>query len=91
MHLAGRHAGGCHPCLQEVCQQACAQWQLIKIAVAHRTGTVAVGEPSVIIAASSAHRRDALEVGRGGVHACVHTCLHVPVPSFGLGTAAQRE
>ncbi|RKO91973.1 Molybdopterin biosynthesis MoaE, partial [Blyttiomyces helicus] len=34
---------------------------LSKIAIAHRTGTVPVGEESVIIAASSPHRRDALE------------------------------
>lgn len=33
-----------------------------KIAVAHRIGEVLVGEPSVVIAVSSAHRRDALEV-----------------------------
>lgn len=32
------------------------------MAVAHRTGTVLVGEASVVIAVSSAHRRDALEV-----------------------------
>jgi molybdopterin synthase catalytic subunit len=48
---------------QELCQQACRQWQLCKIAVAHRSGAVLVGEASVIIAVSSAHRREALEVG----------------------------
>lgn len=32
------------------------------MAVAHRIGTVPILEPSVIIAVSSAHRRDALEV-----------------------------
>jgi len=48
--------------LHEICQEALRKWELIRIAVAHRTGVVPVGEPSVIIAASSAHRRDALEV-----------------------------
>jgi molybdopterin synthase catalytic subunit len=48
--------------LQEVCSTACSKWDLIKIAIAHRTGLVRVGEASVIIAASSAHRGDALEV-----------------------------
>lgn len=49
--------------LQEICQLACEKWDLKKIAVAHRTGTVLIGEASVIIVASSPHRRDALEVG----------------------------
>ncbi|KAK9811998.1 hypothetical protein WJX73_007260 [Symbiochloris irregularis] len=47
--------------LQEVCQRAGSQWQVQGLAVAHRTGTVLVGEASVVIAASSAHRKDALE------------------------------
>lgn len=54
------------PLLQELCQQACAKWQLCKIAMAHRTGVVLVGEASVVIAVSSAHRREALEVCRLG-------------------------
>ena len=37
-------------------------WDIKKIAIGHRTGTVLVGEPSVVIAVSSAHRREALEV-----------------------------
>lgn len=57
--------------LQELCQQACAQWHLCKVAIAHRTGTVAVGEASVVIAVSSAHRREALEVRAAArVRAC---------------------
>ncbi|KAJ3034105.1 hypothetical protein HK097_004628, partial [Rhizophlyctis rosea] len=34
---------------------------LIRIAISHRTGTVPVSEESVVIVASSPHRRDALE------------------------------
>ena len=48
--------------LQVICSKAHEQWNLKKVALAHRTGLVAIGEPSVIIAASSAHRKDALEV-----------------------------
>ena len=48
--------------MQGICDQAAARWDLSKMALAHRTGTCAVGEPSVMIAASSPHRRDALEV-----------------------------
>ena len=36
-------------------------WQLDRIAILHRTGTVAIGQASVLIAASSAHRREALD------------------------------
>eukprot|EP00798_Chlamydomonas_sp_ICE-L_P010692 gene10692-12384_t len=47
--------------LEELCQQAIEKWDLCKIAIAHRTGTVNVEEPSVIIAASSPHRKAAIE------------------------------
>jgi len=40
------------------------RWQLKKVAVAHRTGVVPVGQASVIITVSSAHRADALEATR---------------------------
>lgn len=52
-------------CSQELCREACARWQLCKVAIAHRTGTVLVGEASVVIACSSAHRADALEASAG--------------------------
>ena len=40
------------------------RWQLKRVAVAHRTGVVPVGQASVIIAVSSAHRAAALEATR---------------------------
>ena len=49
-------------CAQEICGEAAQKWSLKKVAMAHRTGLVGIGHPSVIIAASSAHRADALEV-----------------------------
>ena len=52
---------------QGICAQAAARWDLTKVALAHKTGTCIVGEPSVIIAASSPHRRDALEVRASSV------------------------
>ena len=71
------------PLLQELCQQACAKWQLCKVAMAHRTGVVLVGEASVVIAVSSAHRREALEVCRlggwvGGIGTCGVLLLAFP-------------
>ena len=38
------------------------RWLVTAVAITHRIGAVEVGEASVAIAASSAHRRDALEV-----------------------------
>lgn len=48
--------------LQKICDAASTRWELRAISITHRIGTVEVGEASVAIAASSAHRRDALEV-----------------------------
>jgi molybdopterin synthase catalytic subunit len=47
--------------LLELCEEACTKWDLKKVAMAHRTGVVAVGEASVVLVASSAHRKEALE------------------------------
>ena len=47
--------------MRELCATVRGTWDVAKIAMAHRTGTVGVGESSVIIAVSSAHRREALE------------------------------
>jgi molybdopterin synthase catalytic subunit len=43
------------------------RWDVRKVAIAHRTGLVPVGEASVIIAVSSAHRREALEATQFGI------------------------
>ncbi|KAJ1400469.1 Molybdopterin biosynthesis MoaE [Sesbania bispinosa] len=51
-------------CIKSVCSSARASWNLHSIVVAHRLGTVAVGETSVFIAVSSVHRADALEACR---------------------------
>lgn len=44
--------------------QAKRRWRLRKVAMAHRVGLVPVGEPSVVIAVSAAHRAEAFEAGR---------------------------
>lgn len=40
------------------------KWPIVKVAIHHRVGPVAVGEPSVIIAVSTPHRADAFEACR---------------------------
>lgn len=47
--------------LKELCQKMRERWEVKRVAIAHRTGVVPVRHPSVIIAVSSAHRKEALE------------------------------
>ena len=47
--------------LKSICSSARSSWDLHSIAVAHRLGTVPVGETSVFIAVSATHRADALD------------------------------
>ena len=44
--------------------EARARWEILRCAVHHRTGTVAVGEASVVIAVSTRHRADAFDACR---------------------------
>jgi len=50
--------------IQEVVDEALAKWPLHRVAALHRVGELAVGEISVIAAASAAHRSDAFEGAR---------------------------
>lgn len=47
--------------LQQLADQATAQWPLRHLTLQHRLGVVAVGEASVAVAASSPHRRAVME------------------------------
>jgi molybdopterin synthase catalytic subunit len=50
--------------MKKMVDQAHAKWNLVKCAIAHRVGTVGLGENSVAIAVSAAHRDAAFEAGR---------------------------
>ncbi len=50
--------------IHEVVEEALAKWPLHRVAALHRVGDLAVGEISVIAAASSSHRNDAFEGAR---------------------------
>lgn len=50
--------------ISEVVVEARERWPIMHVTVAHRTGRVAVGEPSVVVAVSSAHRGDAFDAAR---------------------------
>ena len=45
-------------------EQAKKKWNIRRMAISHRIGLVKIGEPSVIIAVSAAHRGDAFEACR---------------------------
>ncbi|MFN2487542.1 MAG: molybdenum cofactor biosynthesis protein MoaE, partial [Acidimicrobiia bacterium] len=50
--------------LAEIAEEAVDKWPVVRLAVEHRVGNVAVGEPSVAVAVSAAHRDEAFEAGR---------------------------
>ena len=52
------------PVMNEILQSADAQWPGVAISVAHRVGSLAVGETSLVIAVGSAHRPPAYEASR---------------------------
>jgi molybdopterin synthase catalytic subunit len=53
--------------LEELGEELFAGWPLRKVALLHRTGDLAVGEVSVVVACSSPHRAEAFEACRHGI------------------------
>ncbi len=45
--------------IREVVEDARLRWNVIKVAVEHRVGVLAVGEVAVVVAVSAEHRKDA--------------------------------
>jgi molybdopterin synthase catalytic subunit len=52
------------PQLHDLAKRAAAKWPILKLVLLHRTGSVALGEPSVIIAVSTPHRGEAFDACR---------------------------
>ncbi|CAO3583695.1 unnamed protein product [Absidia cylindrospora] len=46
--------------LETIIQEARQKWELVNVAVYHRTGVVPVGQTSVVVATCSVHRADAI-------------------------------
>jgi molybdopterin synthase catalytic subunit len=53
--------------LAEIAAEMMDGWPLRKVAILHRTGDLAVGEASVVIACSAPHRAEAFEACRRGI------------------------
>jgi molybdopterin synthase catalytic subunit len=47
--------------MQAIEEEIRGRWEVEKVAITHRIGRLEIGEASVVIAVSSAHRKDALE------------------------------
>jgi molybdopterin synthase catalytic subunit len=47
--------------LQKIAEEACARWPLSHCTIVHRYGSVAIGEASIVIVASSPHRQEAFQ------------------------------
>jgi molybdopterin synthase catalytic subunit len=62
--------------LRELAAELHERWPLRKVAILHRTGDLAVGEASVVIACSAAHRAEAFEACR---HAIERLKQDVPI------------
>jgi molybdopterin synthase catalytic subunit len=50
--------------LEEIQRQALKRWPISRIGIVHRVGRLEIGETSVFIAVSSAHRREGFEACR---------------------------
>ncbi len=53
--------------LEELGEELFARWPLRRVALWHRSGELGVGEVSVIVACSAAHRAEAFEAARHGI------------------------
>ena len=50
--------------MRELLEGAASQWPIIKACLIHRLGVVPIGEASVLVGVSTAHRQDAYEASR---------------------------
>ena len=47
--------------LEQVAAEMCERWDLTGVSISHRLGRLEIGEPSLVVAVSSAHRKEAFE------------------------------
>jgi molybdopterin synthase catalytic subunit len=53
--------------LEAIGEEIFAQWPVCRAALLHRTGELAIGEISVLVCCSAAHRAEAFEAARHGI------------------------
>lgn len=57
------------PVLSRIAGEIADRWPGVRVAMVHRTGTVAIGEPSVVIAVGAPHRAEGYEASRYAIEA----------------------
>ena len=58
--------------LHELANELAAGWPVLGVALLHRTGELAVGDSSVVVAVSAPHRAEAFEACRHGIERLKH-------------------
>jgi molybdopterin synthase catalytic subunit len=58
--------------LEEIAGEMFDTWPVRKVALLHRTGDLAIGEASVVVACSAPHRADAFDACRHGIERLKH-------------------
>jgi molybdopterin synthase catalytic subunit len=53
--------------LAEIAGEIHRRWSVCRVALLHGTGTLAIGQPSVVVAVSAPHRAEAFEAARFGI------------------------
>ncbi|MGH2630761.1 MAG: molybdenum cofactor biosynthesis protein MoaE [Actinomycetota bacterium] len=53
--------------LEELAGEILDRWEVRRVSILHRTGTLAIGETSVVVAVSAPHRAEAFEACRHGI------------------------
>ena len=53
--------------LTEIADEMHRRWEICRVALLHATGTLAIGQPSVVVAVSAPHRAEAFEAARYGI------------------------
>jgi molybdopterin synthase catalytic subunit len=53
--------------LEEIAREMLDRWPARRVAILHRTGDLAIGEASVVVACSAPHRAEAFEACRHGI------------------------
>lgn len=61
------YAGMAEKVMRIIGEEIAQRWPEARIAMLHRTGSLAIGEPSVVVAASAPHRAEAFEACRYGI------------------------
>jgi len=55
--------------MERICDEAARRWSGVRVAIAHRTGHLAIGELAVVVAAAAPHRAEAFEACRFAIDA----------------------